>query len=141
MKSNLFKFFAAIFCVAICAGFTSCSDDDDDNEASALVGSWLEVGYVQSDGQIYWESEPDCSMTFNADGTVVSYYEDEVDATGTYSVNGNYFVANMVDPSYPEDRWTNSGTFAIQDDLLYLSYLEEEDGEPYTFTYVYRRIR
>ena len=137
MKSNLFKFFAAIFCVAICAGFTSCSDDDDDNEASALVGSWLEVGYVLSNGQIYWYSEFKISKTFNADGTVVSYYEDEVDATGTYSVNGNNFVENMVDPSYPEDRWTDSGTFAIQDDLLYLYYHEKE----YTFTYIYRRIR
>ena len=32
-----FRFFATLLVIALCAGFTSCSDDDDENP---LVGVW-----------------------------------------------------------------------------------------------------
>lgn len=140
MKANLFKFFAALFCVAACVGFSSCGDDDDDDDFGGLVGSWIEAGYVQENGEIYWETDPEESMTFNADGTMVSYYEGTIDATGTYSVNGDVIVAHMVDAEDPSDRWTETGTFAIQGDLLYITFGEEEDGDYYYYTNVYKRI-
>ena len=33
-----FRFFATLLVIALCAGFTSCSDDDDENP---LVGTWV----------------------------------------------------------------------------------------------------
>lgn len=138
MKSNLFKFFAMLFCVAVCAGFSSCSDDDDD-DFGGLVGSWMPVGYMD-EGEIVWETDPDEVLVFNADGTVASYDCGEVDCAGTYSVNGNTIVANMYDHAYPEDRWTEVMTYAISDGLLYLTYTEEDYDGVYSYTTVFRRI-
>lgn len=56
-----FRFFATLLVIALCAGFTSCSDDDDENP---LVGVWSytwgggnkEIVTFKSDGKGTWES-------------------------------------------------------------------------------------
>ena len=35
-----FRFFATLLVIALCAGFTSCSDDDDENNDKDLIGTW-----------------------------------------------------------------------------------------------------
>ena len=35
-----FRLFATLLVIALCAGFTSCSDDDDENP---LVGTWVSI--------------------------------------------------------------------------------------------------
>ena len=52
-----FRFFATLLVITLCAGFTSCSDDDDDNP---IVGTW------RSEVDYYGYSD---SYTFNADGS------------------------------------------------------------------------
>ncbi len=56
-----FKLFAMMLVIATCVGFTSCGDDDDDEDlpgSNSLVGVWQESG----DGYSF-------SLTLNADGT------------------------------------------------------------------------
>ena len=45
--------------IALCAGFTSCSDDDDEN---LLVGTWVNI---EDGGSVQYKEV----MTINADGT------------------------------------------------------------------------
>ncbi|BDW78791.1 lipocalin family protein [Bacteroides finegoldii] len=54
-----FRFFATLLVIALCAGFTSCSDDDDEN---LLVGTWVNI---EDGGSVQYKEV----MTINADGT------------------------------------------------------------------------
>ena len=36
-----FRFFATLLVIALCAGFTSCSDDEEDE--NQLVGTWVNI--------------------------------------------------------------------------------------------------
>lgn len=90
MKS--IKFFATmLIAIATCVGFTSCGDDDDDeNDNSAIVGTW--VGTFSED---YGGADIDeiITMTFTKDGKMT--------ATG-------------VDNTEPENNWAFSGTYITQ---------------------------
>ena len=54
-----FRFFATLLVIALCEGFTSCSDDDDEN---LLVGTWVNI---EDGGSVQYKEV----MTINADGT------------------------------------------------------------------------
>ena len=54
-----FRFFATLLVIALCAGFTSCSDDDNEN---LLVGTWVNI---EDGGSVQYKEV----MTINADGT------------------------------------------------------------------------
>ena len=54
-----FRFFATLLVIALCAGFTSCSDDDDEN---LLVGTLVNI---EDGGSVQYKEV----MTINADGT------------------------------------------------------------------------
>ena len=54
-----FRFFATLLVIVLCAGFTSCSDDDDEN---LLVGTWVNI---EDGGSVQYKEV----MTINADGT------------------------------------------------------------------------
>ena len=53
-----FRFFATLLVIALCAGFTSCSDDDE----NLLVGTWVNI---EDGGSVQYKEV----MTINADGT------------------------------------------------------------------------
>lgn len=98
-----FKLFATLLMVVLCAGFTSCSSDDDeekqsDKTLSLLVGSWemtetWENTYSQYNS-ITGEYETVTEtvtyytvLTFNSDKTYSRYRDgkNEETTTGTYS--------------------------------------------------------
>lgn len=54
-----FRLFTTLLVIALCAGFTSCSDDDDEN---LLVGTWVNI---EDGGSVQYKEV----MTINADGT------------------------------------------------------------------------
>ena len=54
-----FRFFATLLVIALCAGFTSCSDDDDENP---LVGTWVNI---ENRNSVEYKEV----MTINSDGT------------------------------------------------------------------------
>lgn len=93
--------------IASFISFTSCGDDDDDNfNASDIVGKWKEAGEESSDCYLVY--------TFTSDGRCNDreYFKD-----GT--------------PAEPEGEWTK---YAIKDNMLYVTYEEgnkdwDENGD------------
>ena len=85
-----FRFFATLLVIALCAGFTSCSDNDDekDNNNSPLVGTWMMTksikdGHTRIPGQNGFDGGLD--IVFSADGTFYNLVENERVEGGNYS--------------------------------------------------------
>lgn len=68
-----------LFGILIAVTILSCSSDDDDSNSneSTILGEWILVNQIY-DGQN--ENLSDCelqeTLTFNSDGTLISYYTD-----------------------------------------------------------------
>ena len=85
-----FRFFATLLVIALCAGFTSCSDDDDENP---LVGTWVSI---ENRNSVEYKDV----MTINSDGTGSSaiYENGQIDKEGvenfkyTYDENSKVFT-------------------------------------------------
>ena len=85
-----FRFFATLLVIALCAGFTSCSDDDDENP---LVGTWVSI---ENRNSVEYKDV----MTINSDGTGSSaiYENGQIDKDGvdnfryTYDENSKVFT-------------------------------------------------
>lgn len=84
-----FRFFATLLVIALCAGFTSCSNDDDENESnSPLVGTWIMTksikdGHTRIPGQNGFDSG--LGLVFSANGTFYNLVENERVEGGNYS--------------------------------------------------------
>ena len=84
-----FRFFATLLVIALCAGFTSCSNDDDENESnSPLVGTWMMTksikdGHTRIPGQNGFDGG--LGIVFSADGTFYNLVENERVEGGNYS--------------------------------------------------------
>ena len=129
-----FRFFATLLIITLCAGFTSCSDDDDENP---LFGTWISV-YTENSKE-YKEV-----ITLNSDGTVTSsYYENvQIYKDGvenfkyTYDENSKVFTfiweedsdGNIDIYSMHVKELTNSKLVLIDD------MDEESEGEITTYT-------
>ncbi|WP_294620017.1 lipocalin family protein [uncultured Bacteroides sp.] len=99
MKKFELKFWLSCMVMALCVGFTSCSDDDDEGIAgdakTLIIGTWQSTwnkGYEIYDGEKEeWdEAYTDEVYTFKKDGT--GTYKDEYDNSTdpfTWSVSGN----------------------------------------------------
>lgn len=70
-------FYVALVAVLLCAGFAACSDDDNDNSISDIVGKW----YMD-------EYDDDYYIVFNSDGTGYEYDEGSR-GSFEYTLNGN----------------------------------------------------
>lgn len=85
-----FRLFATLLVIALCAGFTSCSDNDDekDNNNSPLVGTWMMTksikdGHTRIPGQNGFDGG--LGIVFSADGTFYNLVENERVEGGNYS--------------------------------------------------------
>ena len=95
-----FRFFATLLVIALCAGFTSCSDDDDENP---LVGTWVSI---ENRNSVEYKDV----MTINSDGTGSSaiYENGQIDKEGvenfkyTYDENSKVFTFIWEEDSYGE---------------------------------------
>lgn len=87
MKQLRFFYFALI-AILLCAGFTACSDDDEDVQSSDIVGKW----YMEEYGE-------DSYLVFNADGTGYSYYIEDGTDRFEYTLNGNILHIVWLDGS------------------------------------------
>ena len=97
-----FRLFATLLVIVLCAGFTSCSDDDDDNP---IVGTWRSevdnYGYSDSytfnaDGSGIWQEFKDGkqidseSFKYSLDGDKITFtWSDGETYTSTFSISGN----------------------------------------------------
>lgn len=124
-----FRLFATLLVIALCAGFTSCSDDDDENP---LFGTWISI-YTENSTE-YKEV-----ITLNSDGTGTSaYYENgQIDKEGVENFKYTYDEKSKI-LTY---IWEDGDVYSVRVTELSSSKLvlvddvdEEGEGEITTFT-------
>lgn len=99
------KYLSFALIIALCAGFVSCSDDDDEpagqsGDISMLIGTWEPTSYYyceKANGKIITEDRLTDDLliqVFTEDGHLYGYTQDgELDETSTYSYsNGKLTV-------------------------------------------------
>ena len=123
-----FRFFATLLIITLCAGFTSCSDDDDENP---LFGTWISI-YTENSTE-YKEV-----ITLNSDGTGTSaYYENgQIDKEGVENFKYTYDEKSKI-LTY---IWEDGDVYSVRVTELSSSKLvlvddvdEEGEGEITTF--------
>ncbi len=124
-----FRFFATLLIITLCAGFASCSDDDDENP---LFGTWISI-YTENSTE-YKEV-----ITLNSDGTGTSaYYENgQIDKEGVENFKYTYDEKSKI-LTY---IWEDGDVYSVRVTELSSSKLvlvddvdEEGEGEITTFT-------
>ncbi|MDB0715430.1 lipocalin family protein [Bacteroides xylanisolvens] len=129
-----FRFFATLLVIALCAGFTSCSDDDDENP---LVGTWVSI---ENRNSVEYKDV----MTINSDGTGSSaiYENGQIDKEGvenfkyTYDENSKVFTFIWEEDSYGEtDIYSMRVQELTSSKLVLVDDIDEEgEGEVITYT-------
>lgn len=129
-----FRFFATLLVIALCAGFTSCSDDDDEN---SLVGTWVSI---ENRNSVEYKDV----MTINSDGTGSSaiYENGQIDKEGvenfkyTYDENSKVFTFIWEEDSYGEtDIYSMRVQELTSSKLVLVDDIDEEgEGEVITYT-------
>lgn len=123
MKNFELKFWLSCLVMALCIGFASCSDDDDEGIAgdakTLIVGTWEATwskGYEIYEGEKETWNEPfdDEIYTFKEDGTgtyeEVGYTAD----TFTWSISGNKLtITDKYDSEVITIKTLNSTTAVI----------------------------
>ena len=129
-----FRFFATLLVIALCAGFTSCSDDDDENP---LVGTWVSI---ENRNSVEYKDV----MTINSDGTGSSaiYENEQIDKEGvenfkyTYDEKSKVFTFIWEEDSYGEtDIYSMRVQELTSSKLVLVDDIDEEgEGEVITYT-------
>lgn len=128
-----FRFFATLLVIALCAGFTSCSDDDDEN---SLVGTWVSI---ENRNSVEYKGV----MTINSDGTGSSaiYENGQIDKEGvenfkyTYDENSKVFTFIWEEDSYGESDVYSMRVQELTSSKLVLVDEIDEEGEGEVITY------
>ena len=129
-----FRLFATLLVIVLCAGFTSCSDDDDENP---LVGTWVNI---ESRNSVEYKDV----MTINSDGTGSSaiYENGQIDKEGvenfkyTYDEKSKVFTFIWEEDSYGEtDIYSMRVQELTSSKLVLVDDIDEEgEGELITYT-------
>ena len=128
-----FRLFATLLVIALCAGFTSCSDDDDEN---SLVGTWVSI---ENRNSVEYKDV----MTINSDGTGSSaiYENGQIDKEGvenfkyTYDENSKVFTFIWEEDSYGESDVYSMRVQELTSSKLVLVDDIDEEGEGEVITY------
>lgn len=128
-----FRFFATLLVIALCAGFTSCSDDDDENP---LVGTWVSI---ENRNSVEYKDV----MTINSDGTGSSaiYENGQIDKEGvenfkyTYDENSKLFTFIWEEDSYGVTDIYSMRVQELTSSKLVLVDDIDEEGEGKVITY------
>ena len=128
-----FRFFATLLVIALCAGFTSCSDDDDENP---LVGTWVSI---ENRNSVEYKDV----MTINSDGTGSSaiYENGQIDKEGvenfkyTYDEKSKVFTFIWEEDSYGETDIYSMRVQELTSSKLVLVDDMDEEGEGEVITY------
>ena len=129
-----FRLFATLLVIALCAGFTSCRDDDDENP---LVGTWVSI---ENRNSVEYKDV----MTINSDGTGSSaiYENGQIDKEGvenfkyTYDEKSKVFTFIWEEDSYGEtDIYSMRVQELTSSKLVLVDDIDEEgEGEVITYT-------
>ena len=130
-----FRLFATLLVIALCAGFTSCSDDDEDE--NLLVGTWVNI---ENRNSVEYKDV----MTINSDGTGSSaiYTNGQLDKDGvenfryTYDENSKVFTWIWEEDSDGESDVYSMHVRELTNSKLVLVDDIDEEGEGDVITYV-----
>ena len=130
-----FRFFATLLVIALCAGFTSCSDDDEDE--NLLVGTWVNI---ENRNSVEYKDV----MTINSDGTGSSaiYTNGQLDKDGvenfryTYDENSKVFTWIWEEDSDGESDVYSMHVRELTGSKLVLVDDMDEEGEGEVITYI-----
>ena len=154
-----FRFFATLLVIALCVGFTSCSDDDeeensveislanlqgtwdmikcsDDDDENPLVGTWVSI---ENRNSVEYKDV----MTINSDGTGSSaiYENGQIDKDGvdnfryTYDENSKVFTWIWEEDSDGESDVYSMHVRELTGSKLVLVDDMDEEGEGEVITY------
>lgn len=128
-----FRFFATLLVIVLCAGFTSCSDDDE----NPLVGTWVNIENRNS-----MEYKEVMTINENGTGSSANYTNGQLDKDGvdnfkyTYDEKSKVFTWIWEEDSDGESdvysmhiRELTSSKLVLVDDMD-----EEGEGEVITYT-------
>ena len=129
-----FRFFATLLVIALCAGFTSCSDDEEDE--NPLVGTWVNI---ENRNSVEYKDV----MIINSDGTGSSaiYANDQLDKDGvenfryTYDENSKVFTWIWEEDSDGESDVYSMHVRELTGSKLVLVDDMDEEGEGEVITY------
>ena len=129
-----FRFFATLLVITLRAGFTSCSDDDDDE--NPLVGTWVSI---ENRNSVEYKDV----MTINSDGTGSSaiYENGQIDKDGvenfkyTYDENSKVFTWIWEEDSDGESDVYSMHVQELTGSKLVLVDDMDEEGEGEVITY------
>ena len=147
------KFNSMLIVVFLAVGsiFTSC-DKDDDKTAESIVGTWMFknttsvvtlAGKPEQPEDATDETDKGSTMTFNADGTVVTkyIYEGEEDIFNEfYKIEGTKIIIAYTKADLEVKEEYDEYDFSISNGTLALSETENFlNGETKTYTTYYTR--
>lgn len=129
-----FRFFVTLLVIALCAGFTSCSDDEEDE--NPLVGTWVSI---ENRNSVEYKDV----MTINSDGTGSSaiYENGQIDKEGvenfkyTYDENSKLFTFIWEEDSYGVTDIYSMRVQELTSSKLVLVDDIDEEGEGKVITY------
>ena len=141
MKKFL-KFICALLIGALCVGFVSCSDDDDENDKPTgnnliekLQGKWtFEIMKLQAAGQTIEMNRDQIAQGSGFD----NFYDDVLTFNGTkvngldYQINGNKILL----PWYEDLGWWQSVSFSGNKMTLFLNVTYQDIPMKLWLTYV-----
>lgn len=143
----------AVIAVIMSVNFAACSDDDEDVDASELLGLWEPIhieGYETYEGETRtWNTDIDAAtyddgeyprVEFSGDGIVKTYYYYNGwtgDEDGKYQVNGNKIHIQ----GYGDDEGYDLTVVSLDSNQLVVEEKESEDGDEYYEKVTYKKIR
>ena len=128
MKKNIFSWMTIVLMAfVVCAGFSACGDDDDNEgggNASIFIGTWRKyssdpnTGEPSSElGHVIW--------VFNTDGTM---YEHDIDddlniiegstETFKYKAENNHLYTDKLKKDGYRNEWKDEGTYVISGNTM-----------------------
>lgn len=120
-----FRFFVTLLVIALCAGFTSCGDDDDEQvNNSLLVGTWkmtksIKNGHTSIPGQNGFDGG--LGLVFSTNGTFYKLVENEKAEEGKYSYDEKGNTLTLI---YTDDETVYCTVKSLSESALIISYTE-----------------
>lgn len=131
----------ALLLSACLIGFTSCSDDDDENNGgivgtwqSVHVDTWEEIDGVLSEDGAYSGPYTGATAVFTADGKYILKEDGETE-TATYKLTGNKLILEA------DGDTSEAKVLELSNNKLILEFVEIDTGYKYYEKAEFKRVK
>ena len=136
-----FRFFATLLVIALCAGFTSCSDDDEEENSVEISLANLQGTWVNIENRNSMEYKEVMTINENGTGSSANYTNGQLDKDGvenfryTYDENSKVFTWIWEEDSDGESDVYSMHVRELTGSKLVLVDDMDEEGEGEVITY------